>query len=215
MGKTVFIWGRRGSYENYGRAVRAAGGHVRLSEDLRDAACCGGLLLPGGGDLEPWRYGRKNTSSRGLDPWRDRAELELLRWFAAKRRPVRGICRGLQVINVACGGTLGQDLPGHSAAVGIDRLHTVRAAPSILRSMYGERCIVNSAHHQAVDRLGSGLEAVQWAPDGTVEALVHRNLPVWAVQWHPERLRGSWARAGAADGERIFGAFLTAICPYS
>ena len=78
MGKTVFIWGRRGSYENYVRAVRAAGGHVCSSENLRDAACCGGLLLPGGGDLEPWRYGRKNTSSRGLDPRRDRAELELM-----------------------------------------------------------------------------------------------------------------------------------------
>ena len=70
--------------------------------------------------------------------------------------------------------------------------------------------MVNSAHHQAADRLGCGLEAVQWTADGVVEALCHRTAPVWAVQWHPERLRGPLARPAAADGDRLFRAFLQA-----
>lgn len=214
MEKIVFIWGQQGSYGNYVRAIQAAGGYVCLSENLRDASCCGGLLLPGGGDLEPWRYGRENIASKEVDSERDQIELGLLGRFLGKKRPVLGICRGLQVINVAFGGTLLQDLPGHSTVAGVDRLHSVHTAPSILRTLYGETSIVNSAHHQAIERLGADLEAIQWAPDGTVEALIHRNLPIWAVQWHPERLRGRWTRAGAADGGRIFQAFLAA-CPHS
>lgn len=196
---TVYIWGEAERYENYRRAVEAAGGRVRFGGS---PAGCGALLLPGGGDLEPWRYGQANTASRGLEPERDAAELALLERFTALEKPVLGICRGHQTINVFFGGTLVQDLPGHSAAGGIDRLHFVRTAPSPLRRLYGEQCVVNSAHHQAVDRLGSGLQATQWAPDGTVEALCHRSLPVWGVQWHPERV------GGYLDGARLFHAFL-------
>ena len=163
-------------------------------------------------------YLRAVTAAGGelwdVEPERDQEELALLAMFAAIKRPVLGICRGLQTINVFFGGTLLQDIQGHSAAEGIDRFHRVYTAPSFLRELYGEEGIVNSAHHQAIERLGADLEAIQWAPDGTVEALIHRNLPIWAVQWHPERLRGRWARAGAADGGRIFQAFLAA-CPHS
>ncbi|MDO4314727.1 MAG: gamma-glutamyl-gamma-aminobutyrate hydrolase family protein [Oscillospiraceae bacterium] len=197
---TVYIWGGPERYKNYRRAVEAAGGRVRFGGS---AAGCGALLLPGGGDMEPWRYGQANTGSRGLEPARDRAELLLLERFTAAKKPVLGICRGLQTINVFFGGTLVQDLPGHSAVGGIDRLHSVRTAPSPLRELYGERCVVNSAHHQAADRLGSGLRAVQWAPDGTVEALCHQSLPVWGVQWHPERI------GDVLDGGRLFRAFLS------
>ena len=112
------------------------------------------------------------------------------------------------MLNVFFGGTLLQDLPGHSQAAGRDRLHRVRTAPSPLRELYGQDVVVNSAHHQAADRLGGGLRAVQWTADGTVEAVVHRALPVWGVQWHPERLSGPLALAGAADGARLFAAWL-------
>ena len=118
--------------------------------------------------------------------------------------PVLGICRGLQTVNVFFGGTLCQDIPGHAAQNGADRLHRIRTSPSPLRGLCGENCVVNSAHHQAVDRLGAGLEAVQWTADGVVEALCHQTLPVWAVQWHPERLEG-------AVGRDLFTAFL-ALC---
>lgn len=204
----LFVYGKQDRYQNYTRAVAAAGGRLRFSLEIGKAEECDGLLLPGGGDLEPWRYGQSNTASRGLEPERDRAELALLDRFTAAGRPVLGICRGLQTINVFFGGTLLQDLPGHNAVGGQDRLHAVHTAPFGFGRLWGERPIVNSAHHQAADRLGAGLRAVQWTPDGIVEAVAHRSLPVWAVQWHPERLTGALALAGAAGGGRLLEAFL-------
>lgn len=198
---TVYIWGEAERYENYRRAVEAAGGTVRFGGTPEG---CDALLLPGGGDMEPWRYGQSNTASRGLEPERDTAELMLLERFTAAGKPVLGICRGIQVINVFFGGTLCQDLPGHSAVDGHDSFHTVRTARSPLLAVCGPLCRVNSAHHQAADAPGRGLRAVQWAEDGAVEAVCHDCLPVWGVQWHPERLPGEL-------GGRLLRAFL-ALC---
>lgn len=203
MKRTVYIWGEPERFANYRRAVESAGGRAVFGkESAGQGAVWDALLLPGGGDLEPWRYGRENTASRGLEPERDRAELELLAEFTAAGKPVLGVCRGLQTVNVFFGGTLVQDVPSHSAVGGVDRLHPVRTVSSPLQAVCGKEAMVNSAHHQAADRLGSGLRAVQWAADGVVEALCHDRLPVWAVQWHPERLEASGA------GRRLFGAFL-------
>lgn len=204
----LFLYGTPDHYRNYIQAVQAAGGTILASQDPEAWRGCCGLLLPGGGDVEPWRYGQKNTASTSMYPARDAAELALLKQFISARLPVLGICRGMQVLNVFLGGTLIQDLPGHSTAGGRDRLHHVRAIASPL-DLWGREPLVNSAHHQAVDRLGSGLQAVQWAPDGTVEAICHQSLPVWGVQWHPERLTGSWSLSGAAEGGRLFQAFWT------
>lgn len=204
MGKTVYVWGEADRFGNYRRWVEAAGGRPVFGREFSGQGTeWDALLLPGGGDLEPWRYGQKNTASRGLEPERDEAELRLLQEFTAAGKPVLGVCRGLQTINVFFGGTLLQDIPGHNALEdGTDRLHRVRAAASPLSAPCGERLSVNSAHHQAADRMGSGLRAVQWTEDGVVEALCHARLPVWAVQWHPERLAFSKA------GRRLLGAFL-------
>lgn len=203
MEKTVYIWGGPERFANYRRWVASAGGRAVFGDAVRgQAGRWDALLLPGGGDLEPWRYGQRNAASRNLEPGRDEAELRLLQDFTAAGKPVLGVCRGLQVINVFFGGTLAQDVPGHGAWKEGDRLHAVRTAPSPLRELCGEAAAVNSAHHQAADRLGSGLQAVQWAEDGVVEALRHRRLPVWAVQWHPERL------GNRALGRRLLEAFL-------
>ena len=198
---TVYIWGEATRYENYRRAVEAAGGTVRFGGTPEG---CDALLLPGGGDMEPWRYGQSNTASRGLEPERDTAELMLLERFTAAGKPVLGICRGIQVINVFFGGTLCQDLPGHSAVDGHDSFHTVRTARSPLLAVCGPLCRVNSAHHQAADAPGRGLRAVQWAEDGAVEAVCHDCLPVWGVQWQPEGVPGEL-------GGRLLRAFL-ALC---
>lgn len=183
----VYIWGEPERYGNYQRLVEAAGGTVQFHGEPAE---CGALLLPGGGDMEPWRYGQANTASRELEPDRDTMELELIDRFLAWKKPVLGICRGVQTINVYFGGTLVQDWPGHCAVLGADRYHRVRSAPSILTTACGDRCIVNSAHHQILDLIGAGLRVVQWAADGAPEAVCHEKFPVWGVQWHPERLEG-------------------------
>ena len=113
----------------------------------------------------------------------------------------------MQVINVFFGGNMVQDWPGHSAADGADRLHAIKTAPSRLRALYGTHCIVNSSHHQVVGQLGDHLEPLQWADDGAVEAFRHRTLPVWGVQWHPERLSASNRRL--PDGLLLYRAFLS------
>ena len=208
MATIILIPGRKESFANYSGAVEAAGGQVVFSEDPACLPAFDGLLLPGGGDVVPWRYGMENTASRDMDPRRDALEFAVLEQALTAGVPVLGICRGAQVINTALGGTLRQDLPGHSRAEGVDRLHHAWGVPSFLTELYGSSVIINSSHHQAVERPAAQLRPIQWAPDGTVEALEHECLPVWCVQWHPERLRGSFAKRGAADGDLLFHAFL-------
>ena len=197
----VLIAGPANEFTNYVQAVKTAGGLPVLSTDVREAEDCDALLLPGGGDISPCRYGQENVASVMMDPARDQYELALLQRFEELRKPILGICRGLQLINVFFGGNLHQDIPGHSRVEGIDRLHAIRTEPSFFYEACGETCIVNSSHHQSIDRLGKGLKAVQWAPDGTIEAVCHEERPVWAVQWHPERLDNEVGRG-------VFRAFL-------
>lgn len=137
------------------------------------------LLLSGGGDIQPELYGQKSTHSRSIDLNRDILELCMLDAFLERGKPVLGICRGIQVINIYFGGTLHQHIDGHSQINDKDSLHTVEWNGKIVE--------VNSAHHQVIDRLGSGLKVTAMSPDGFVEAVAHETLPVIAFQWHPER----------------------------
>ena len=172
-------------FKNYVAALTALGAEVRFA----DPESCDGLLLPGGWDVDPALYGQENRGSQGIDRALDRRETEAVRLFTALGRPILGICRGVQVINVAFGGTLHQDIPGHDRIGEKDRIHGSCTVDRELIGLYGQRFPVNSSHHQAVDLPGEGLRPVQWAEDGTVEALRHDTLPVFGVQWHPERLR--------------------------
>ena len=173
MGPTICLTSEKNT--RYAEALRNAGAEIRYG----DLSGCGALLLPGGGDIDPARYGQENRGSTDIDRERDELEFGLLREALARRLPVLGVCRGCQLLNVACGGTLHQAIPDHGPIDEKDRLHPSRC---------GESFIVNSWHHQAVDRLGEGFRAVQWAPDGVVEAIRHEALPILGVQWHPERL---------------------------
>ena len=211
----LYRYGAVALLENYVKALTAAGMEPVVSDTLAPAAGCAGLLLPGGYDSDPALYGQENVACRNIDRDRDEKELALLHYFCCARKPVLGICRGCQLMNFALGGDLIQDLPTKEHHVDLedkDQLHETEVAPdAFLAALYGRRAVVTSAHHQAVGRLGVGLRAVAWAPDGVVEAIAHVSQPLWGVQWHPERQAFERARLGAADGAKLFGAFC-ALC---
>ena len=153
------------------------------------------LLLCGGEDVEPSRYGAKPSPRLGkVNQPRDAWEFLVLDEAVKRRLPVVGICRGCQLINVYFGGTLWQDLPSERpseiAHRGKDARHDIQivAGSRLARSLGVEGIQVNSSHHQAVKDLAPGFRAVAFAPDGVVEAIESETLPVVGVQFHPEKL---------------------------
>jgi putative glutamine amidotransferase len=165
-----------------------------------------GVFLAGGVDIDPGQYGEAEHQAlcNTPDPERDWTEVTLLRWALAEGKPLLGICRGMQVLNVAAGGTLYQDIKlQHPEAIKHDYfsvsgnyprdllVHEVRVGPdSRLRSILGKETLaVNSMHHQGVRRLAPGLVPTAYAPDGLIEAVEGTNGRfVVGVQWHPEEL---------------------------
>lgn len=163
----------------------------------------GGVVLLGGADVDPQLYGEApHPSFDPADQGRDAYEIALAQAAVERNVPLLAICRGLQVLNVALGGTLIQDIPtqvpgavAHTVRIPKDKLaHTIAvAAGSRLRALLAPRlsvegtCEVNSRHHQAVERLGRGLIVSASAPDGVIEAVEHPSLTFCVgVQWHPE-----------------------------
>ena len=178
-----------------------------------------GLCLSGGPDLHPSAYGAEPHRELGpTEPQLDTFEIALLRAAEAREMPVLAICRGLQLLNVARGGTLIQDLPTQrpsqidhrQAQAGSTATHDVALDDSLAARCLGVRdARVNSFHHQAVDELGAGLRAVGWAPDGVVEAIeaTDRRFTV-AVQWHAESMIGS------PEQDRLLAAFAEVSASY-
>lgn len=147
------------------------------------------LVLSGGVDIEPTRYGgRIGPTTPPLDPARDEVEFGLLADALELDLPTLAICRGLQLVNVFLGGTLHEHLADH--AVGRDHEIVIEPA-SLLSELHGASTVVNSLHHQGVDRLGTGLVATGHAVDGVVEAIELPGSPLLGVQWHPEQMTGS------------------------
>ena len=186
---------------NYAEVVAAAGGIPVLLPPLPGVAAAAdrldGLLLTGGGDIDPGRYGaRPHPRTTRVSMPRDAAELELLDAATQAGLPVLGVCRGMQLVNVARGGTLCQHLPddaGHAPTPGMFGSHPVRVGAGTrlagILDANGDGVHVPTAHHQAVDRLGEGLVATAWAEDGVVEAVeagAAGDPFLLAVQWHPE-----------------------------
>ncbi len=193
MKPIIYICGEDAAdpYTNYRAALTAAGAVPVTPSDGVSPDACQGLLLPGGGDID-----------NALPP----EETALIRSFAESGRPILGICRGMQALNVYFGGTLYADVPGHRTP-GCDMVHPT-AAEGPVAALLGPAPTVNSSHHQAVERLGDGLVICQRAADGTVEAFVHRSLPILGVQWHPERQSFARLRPDAVDAAPVFRRFL-------
>lgn len=196
--------------QRYVRAVENAGGlPVILSPGLSDESLralfdrLDGLLLSGGGDIDPATYGEEPHSTIwGLDMNRDRAELALAKWAAYTQKPLLCICRGTQVLNVALGGSLVQDIESmrpealrhmfdEETTPREEVTHSVRVAEGSLLGelIQANAAQVNSWHHQAVKRLADDLKVVASAPDGIVEAIeIPGHRFALGVQWHPEWL---------------------------
>ena len=211
--------------DDYVTSIERAGGRPRILEVSESPrALMGvldGLLLTGGGDVDPVLYGQdRHETIEDAEPGRDEFEIDLARRAVAGDLPLLAICRGAQVLNVASGGSLVQDIP---SAVSSDLTHAIRqeanATAHTITVMPGSQlhralgpdvdpscsCRVNSRHHQSVSTIGAGLVATATAPDGVVEAIESPDhVFCLGVQWHPENF---W-RTGEFDG--IFTAFVAA-----
>jgi putative glutamine amidotransferase len=218
-----------GLYASYIKAVENAGGlpllipinllpeNLRALYDVVD-----GVLLTGGGDVDPTEYGVANDIPlRSINPDRDRTELTVARWAAAEDKPTLGICRGVQVMNVALGGTLYRDLASEFGTMVNHDLggsqprdfkgHSVEVAEgSKLANLLGDTApSVNSMHHQAIRQLGESLKPVAVAPDGIVEGVEIPTAKFFVgVQWHPEELAGY-----SEPMQRLFSGFVQHATP--
>ncbi|MGP2436488.1 gamma-glutamyl-gamma-aminobutyrate hydrolase family protein [Streptomyces sp. JW3] len=180
----------------YPALVRRAGGLAALlPPDAPEHAAAvvarlDGLVIAGGPDVDPARYGAERDPRTGPPAEaRDAWELALIEAALAARLPLLGVCRGMQLLNVALGGTLVQHLAGHAEVVGVFGGHPVEPVPGTrYAGIVPETAPVPTYHHQAVDRLGTGLVASAHAADGTVEAVELPAAVGWVlgVQWHPE-----------------------------
>ena len=199
----------------YVDAVNAVGGEA-IAEYLPSiSADYDGLILCGGNDIEPKYYHQEMNGSVNIDAQRDAVEFALLKAYVDAGKPVLGICRGHQLINVYFGGSLHQDIPEkqlHTNMQNIDVTHDVTAREnSVIHHLYGSSFTVNSSHHQAIDCLGNGLIATADWNDQYIEAIEHKSLPIYAVQWHPERMCVSKRRTDTVNGIKIFEWFIN-VC---
>ena len=190
----IAIIGRSNDTHNYENALRTLGVSFITTLDVQESMRATHLLLPGGGDITPIFFGQRNMGSRNIDTELDILQIQALSQFMAQKKPVLGICKGLQIINVHLGGTITQDIATADthAWKGQDQTHQVYHCgldrSDFFCQLYSNSTQVNSAHHQAIDKIGRDLVPVCRAADSVIEGIMHTSLPVIAVQWHPERI---------------------------
>ncbi|MGL4972059.1 MAG: gamma-glutamyl-gamma-aminobutyrate hydrolase family protein [Culicoidibacterales bacterium] len=210
------------SYLNsaYAQAIAAAGGIPVLLPASSKAVIeaysqqLAALVLAGGDDIAPHHYGQEpQVVSKCALASKDESDLAFVHAFQAQKKPILGICRGMQVLNVANGGTLWQDVSQFGVAVDshlqvtkpLQASEIVTIQPnSHLGQFLPQEYLVNSLHHQAIQELATGFEVVASSPDGLIEAIEHQRLPIIAVQWHPELL----AVAGESGMQQLFTYFI-------
>lgn len=188
--------------ENFVNAILKAGGVPILSahgDADTYARIADGVLFSGGQDINPIRYGEKpyKEGCKYLDE-RDEMEIAICKSFYELKKPMLGICRGIQTINVALGGTILQDIPtmvetsAHKESLFPDKnAHYVKSVEgSKMRELFGEEFIVNTHHHQSIKECAPGLRVTAVTDEGIIEAVEHESLPIIGAQWHPERMIG-------------------------
>ena len=201
-----------GKRDNYIDAVNNCGG-IAVPQYCPDVSSeYDGLIICGGNDIDPAYYNEKMNGSVNIDAKRDMAEFALAKAFAEKKKPIFGICRGCQLLNVAFGGNLYQDISNaseHCSFSDYDLVHKVTVKNDrFLYKMYGAEFYVNSFHHQAIKEIGNGFDVLATADNTTIEGIIHKELPIFGVQWHPERMCFANKREDTVDGAEIFNFFI-------
>lgn len=201
MGNDLFRKYMKSKYES---SLKRAGAEVlwieleNLDQAVAEMLACDGLLLPGGADVNPALYGQEATEKCGKpNTLRDNAEMKMLESFLETKKPIFCICRGAQLLNVFCGGTLYQDIKELQKCKHSDFLsknkgtHQVQIMENTKLSacMENDVAIVNSLHHQAIEKIAEGLKVAAMSEDGFVEAVEMVDYPYCVgVQWHPEHM---------------------------
>ena len=167
---------------------------------------CDAFVITGGVDLDPMTYKDVNTGlSKDIHPSLDLLDSLVIKYAKTTKKPLLGVCRGLQSINVFLGGTLYQDLAQlglkHSNIPGNHKINTVEN--DVIK--FESEIAVNSYHHQGIKKLATGLKVIGKQTDGIIEAVVHESLPIIAVQWHPEM------RPSSPESKIIFDTFATMV----
>ena len=209
---------------NYCRGILNAGGTplITAGGDPKEyVQMAQGIVFTGSGsDISPSCYGKESCGAAGCDTELDEMELALFEAFYKARKPILGICRGQQLINVALGGTLIQDIPSQrpnaiphrSEEETHNTFHRVINLPgSTIETLFGKEMVTNSYHHQAIDTLGRGLTATAQTEDGIIEAIEHKTAPILATQFHPERMTGE-EQANCPNMLPLFRHFIDLCC---
>ncbi len=216
--KRIAIIGREKQTENYRRALDFF--HVAWDVTLSVGKLSefDALLLPGGGDIDPALLNESDKGSKNIDTELDIIQFQALDLFVKSQKPILGICKGFQLIDLYFGATLIQDLPNPSihpvTENGEDAFHEVNTLPRSQLShssftSFPDKIIVNSAHHQGIIENGKEIFAFQTAQDGVTEAILHETLPIVAFQWHPERMLLSQNKIYQETGRFAFDFFFS------
>lgn len=209
--KKILIAGTPATTSNYTAVLTHLGAKPVVSLRPDSVYSYDGLLLPGGGDICPSYFHQPVVDTRKPDPDLDRAQFHLLYQFLRASKPILGICKGMQLINVFFGGDLKQKLETESSHQwnGADQWHQTSARKnSLLEKIYGKEFQVNSAHHQSIHEPGQDLNIIQTSEDQVPEAIMHQRLPILGVQWHPERMCLEHKKYDTVDGAALFHWFL-------
>ena len=193
-------------------APLGAKGYAALEEENFDQYDA--LILPGGADISPDLFGEEINGSRKIDRDRDVRQLAITDIFVKAKKPILGVCKGHQLLNVYFDGTVNQHIPEFKRHQWeeADQAHGSSCVSGcFLERLYGRDFPINSAHHQALGKIAPCFTPIQYSDDGVLEAVIHTSLPIIGLQWHPERMTGAHLREDTVDGSSVFDFFLKVI----